>query len=169
MRISIHASRELQVLQARLRELPTEVRKQIRQATKQAALPIYLDGVHQYVTTRPEARVLAATARVAVTDRGVRLQAARVGKALSGGLQIKSQWHAVEFGGYPEVVRTVQRTSSKGRRYDVKRHTQRQLRPRKPTGYVIYPAIADAIPRLAALWVQTVARAGHEAHERLGR
>lgn len=165
MRISVHVSPELQAALTRIRELPTETRKQIRQWTKADALPIWQREVAEHVETRVEALVIGRTARVAVTDRGVRLQAARVGRPLRGGLNPKTQWHAVEFGGDQDVRRKVAYTSSRGKNYDITRHTQRQLRPRRETGYVAYPAIARSVPRLASLWLQTIVRAGHEALE----
>lgn len=164
MRISIHVSRELQVLHAALREVPNATRKAIRTATRTAALPVWREEVAMNVHSRVEGIVFGRTARVAVTDRGVRLQAARIGKPLRGGLDVKTQWHGIEFGG-DDVVRTVETTSRKGTRFAVKRHTQRQLRARKQTGYVVYPAAAGSIPRFASLWFQTAVRAIHEAHE----
>jgi hypothetical protein len=165
VRISVHVSGELQALKARLQELPAEVRKQIRQATKTAALPIWREEVAANVHSRAEGIAFGRTARVAVSDRNVQLQAARIGKPLSGGLDVKSQWQGLEFGGEPNVVRTVDVRNARGTQFTVKRHTQRQLRARKPSGYVVYPAVAKAIPRLTSLWVQTVQRAGAEAHE----
>jgi hypothetical protein len=163
--ISVHVSPELQAMLTRIRELPTEVRKQIRVATKTDALPIWQQTIGANVETRAEALAFGRTARVAVTDRGVRLQAARVGKTLSGGLSVKTQWQGLEFGADPKVVRKVETTSRKGTSYTAVRHTQRQLRPRKSSGYVVFPAVAESIPRLMSLWLQTVARAGHEALE----
>lgn len=165
MRISVHVSPELQAMLTRIRELPAETRKQVRVATKAAALPIWQEEVGANVQSRVEGLVLGRTARVAVTDKGVRLQAARIGKPLRGGLDIKSQWHAVEFGGSPATVRKVDTKSRKGTAYTATRHTQRQLRPRRRAGYVVFPAVADSVPRLMSLWLQTIARAGHEALE----
>jgi hypothetical protein len=165
VRISAHVSPELRAMLTRIRELPAEVRKEIRVATKAEALPIWRESVAANVQSRAEGLAFGKTSRVAVTDRGVRLQAARIGKPLSGGLDVKTQWHALEFGGAPDVRRTVDMTSRKGKRYTVTRHTQRQLRARKRTGYVVFPAVADSVPRIMSLWMQTVARAGHEALE----
>jgi hypothetical protein len=165
VRISVHVSPELQAMLARIKELPAEVRKQVRVATKGAALPIWQESVGLHVQSRAEGLAFGRTARVAVTDRGVMLQAARVGKPLRGGLDPRTQWHALEFGGTPDTVRGVAMTSRKGRAYTATRHTQRQLRPRRRTGYVVFPAVADAVPRLFSLWLQTITRAGHEALE----
>lgn len=165
MRVSVHVSPQLQAMLTRIKELPAETRKQVRVATKQSALSIWRESVAANVTTRAEGIAFAKTSRVAVTDRGVNLQAARIGKPLSGGLNPRTQWHALEFGGDPAARRPVDMTSRKGKRYTAVRRTQAQLRPRRRTGYVVYPAAADAIPRVLSLWLQTIARAGHEALE----
>lgn len=165
MRISAFVSPELQALLTRITQLEPETRKELRKATKGAALPIWTESVNANLTTRAEGIAFGKTARVAVTDRGVRLQAARVGKALSGGLNVKSQWHALEFGAERETVRTVDMRSRKGTQYTARRHTQRQLRARRKSGYVVFPAVAEAIPRVLSLWLQTVQRTGHEQLE----
>lgn len=163
MRISAHVSPQLRAMLARIRELPTETRKQVRVATKASALPIWRESVAVHVTSRADGIAFAKTARVAVSDRGVSLQAARIGKPLSGGLNPRTNWQALEFGGDPAKRRPVETASRKGTRYTVTRHTQRQLRPRRKTGYVVFPAVSEAIPRVMSLWLQTIARAGHEA------
>jgi hypothetical protein len=163
MRISVHVSPQLQAMLTRIRELPAETRKQIRQATKAEALPIWRESVGMHVQSRAEGIAFGKTARVAITDRAVNLQAARVGKPLPGGLNPRTNWQALEFGGDPGKARKVDTRSRKGTGYTVTRRTQVQLRPRKRSGYVVYPAVASAVPRIMSLWLQTVARAGHEA------
>lgn len=165
MRVSVYVSPQLQAMLARIKELPADVRKELRVATKREAGPIWTEEVAGNVQTRAEGLAFGRTARVAVTDRGVRLQAARIGKGLSGGLDVKTQWHALEFGGDRAVRRPVETTSKRGKAYRAVRHTQRQLRPRLKTGHVVFPAVADTIPRILSLWFQTVARTGHEALE----
>lgn len=165
MRISAHVSPQLQAMLARIKELPAETRKQVRVATKGEALPIWQESIGLHVQTRAEALAFGRTARVAVTDRGVQLQAARLGKPLRGGLNPRTEWHALEFGGSPDTVRAVDTRSRRGTSYTARRHTQRQLRPRRRAGYVVFPAVAETVPRLFSLWLQTIARAGHEALE----
>lgn len=165
LRISVYSSRELQGLIARLKTTDRETRKQIRQATKAAAGPIWTSALSEQLSTRLEARVLAKTGRVKVSDQNVTLTAASIGRSLPGGLSPKTDYHVVEFGADRDEWVTYEARSSKGRPFSVKRRTRRQLRPRKRTGYVVYPAAADAIPRLASLWVQTAVRTLHEIVE----
>lgn len=165
MRISVHVSPQLQAMLTRIRELPAESRKQLRVATKSAALPIWRESVAAHATSRADGIAFVKTARVAVRDTAVNVQSARVGKPLSGGLNPRTNWQALEFGGDRGKARKVDTVSRKGRAYTATRRTQAQLRPRRRSGYVVYPAVADAVPRLLALWFQTVVRAGHEALE----
>jgi hypothetical protein len=164
LRISVYSSRELQGLVARLREVPRETQAQIRRATKAVAQPIWQQATLEHVSTRLEQRVLAKTARAAVSNQNVTLQAAGSVKRLSGGLVPAVNYHAVEFG-VPnrDEVRPYEARSKHGRSFTVKRRTRRQLRDRNRQGYVAYPAAADVIPRLASLWVQTAVRTLHEA------
>lgn len=163
MAISIYSSRELQAVLVRLKELPNEIRKQIRTSTRADALPIWQSSVRGHVQTALEAKVLLSTARVAVSNQNITLSSARVGRPLSGGLQPKRDYAAVEFGADHDKVLRYSARNKRGTVYDVRRRTQTQFKPRKPTGYVIYPAAAEAIPRIASLWVQTVMRCTFEA------
>ncbi len=165
LRISVHSSRQIQATIRATKNVPRELRKQIRQHTRQMVVPEWQKAVAEHATTRLESRVLGSTARALVSDQNVTLKAAHIGRSLSGGLKPSELWWAVEFGANRD-----QRRGYTGRRgnttFQVRdRRTTRQLRPRNRRGYVVYPAAANIIPRIAALWVQTVARTIHEAFE----
>jgi hypothetical protein len=166
VRISAFSSPELQATLLALHGFDKDLKKQIRAQTKLHAQPMWQEAVNGNVTTRLEARVLGQTARVQVSDQNVTLRAAHIGKSLSGGLNPKTQWAAVEFGADIKAKRTYTATSSTGRNYTVKRRTSAQLRPRRRKGYVVYPAAQEVIPRLAALWAQTTVRTFHESLEK---
>lgn len=166
MRISVWNSRELQATLLALRGFDRDLKKEIRVRTKAIAQPEWQKAVAQHANTKLEQRVLAQSARVQVSDQNVMLQSARVGRALSGGLKPSANYHAVEFGGDQRAKSTYSATSKKGKRFSVTRRTRAQLRPRNKTGYVVFPAAADMIPRLAALWVQTTVRTFYEAIEK---
>jgi hypothetical protein len=164
MRISIFASKELQAVAGAMRVLDRETKKAIRKQTKDMIAPEWQRAVAENVTTRLEARVLERTARVRVSDQNVTLSSASVGRSLSGGLKPSESFAAVEFGADDEKV-TYTATSRRGRSFQVTRNTRGQLRNRNRKGYVVYPAAADIIPRLASLWVQTVMRGTYDALE----
>lgn len=169
MRISVFASKELQAVLLAMRSLEKDLAKQLRQQTKAVVGPEWTKAVRENAQTRLEQRVLADTARVAVSNQNVTLKSAGVGKRLSGGLLPKESAYAVEFGAdrfQPGQGRTYGSTSIKGKKFTVhNRNTVGQLRPRNKKGYVVYPAIADVIPKIASLWVQTIMRGLHEAFE----
>lgn len=166
MRISVYSSRELQGVILGLKAMEKDLAKEIRQHTKRVIEVEWKKAVAENVMSRPEARVLANTARVAVSNQNVTLKSAGIGRPLSGGGRPTEIYGGVEFGGNPDQVTTYQRRSPRGRTHQVKRHTQRQFRPHNRRGYVVYPAAARIIPRLAALWVQTTVRTFYEAIER---
>lgn len=166
LRISALVSRELLASITALKGFDREVRKEIRQHTKTMAAPEWQKAVREHAATRLEHRVLADTARVAVSDRNVQLQSARIGRSLAGGLKPSDLAGPVEFGAYPRQ-RTIEARSRKGKSYSYRRHTTRQFRrPNDNKGYAVYPAAADIIPRIASLWVQTVVRTFAELAEK---
>lgn len=167
MRISVLGSRQLRAVILGLKQMDRETRKQIRQQTQRVVVPEWQRAVAEQASTRLEGRVLASTARVSVSDQNVMLKSAGIGRSLQGGRKPADIWHAVEFGADRSTTATYQATSRKGRRFTVhQRHTRAQLRPRNRQGYTVFPAAADIIPRIAALWTQTVVRGLHEAFER---
>lgn len=165
LRISAYSSRQLQAIIVAGKQAPRELQKRLRTETKAVVDPVWRKAVTEHASTRLEQRVLGQTARVAVSNQNVTLKAAVVGKKLSGGLNPKTQYHAAEFGAEQGRFNTYSARSKRGHRFDVRRRTTNQLRPLKRTGYVVYPAAADVIPRIASLWFQTAARQLHEIFE----
>lgn len=167
MRISVFNSKELQATIALLKGADRSIAKEIRRASKDMAGPAWAKATAERAQTRLERIVLANTARVAVSDQNISLRAASIGRALPGGLSIKDQYHAVEFGADRSKQKTYTSKSRRGRSFTVdNRHTQRQLTPRTKKGNVIYPAAAEMIPRIASLHIQTVMRTFAEIIER---
>lgn len=147
LRISAHSSQEIQAVILATKAVDRELRKQIRQHTRQMVLPEWQKAVAEHAHTRLEQRVLGATARALVSDQNVTLKAAHIGRSLSGGAKPPSIARGVEFG------------SGSG---------HKQFKSRNNRGYVFFPAAAGIIPRIAALWAQTAARTLHEAFEKAG-
>jgi len=150
-----------------MRGLDTELAGQINKANKAVIQPVWQEAVNANVTDRFQARVLGQTTATAVSRRNVTLKSAGKGKALSGGKTPPDLYHLAEFGSDRELTQSYTATSSKGKRYAVNnRHVYRQFKARKPKGYVVYPAIAAVIPRVASLWVQTTMRTFYELLEK---
>lgn len=153
MRIDVRGSDALQDIVLAINQSDREVQRVIRTYTKSELTRPWLEAINQRASTTLERRVISATATVSVSNQNVRIQAAAKGRKLSGGLDPKTDFPAVEFGANRGKTTTYTRKGSR-----VKRHTARQMRPRKKGGYVFYPAAGEMIPRLARLWVQTVVK-----------
>lgn len=165
-RISVYTSKELQSLILRLKGMDRELVSQINKRTRTVAEPVWKEVLAAEATDRLQHRVLVQTGRVSVSRSNVTLRSAAIGRPLSGGARPSEIYAAVEFGAKRDEYRTYGRISPKsGQERDVRRRTKRQFRPRKMQGYVVYPAAAHIIPRIASLWVQTVVRTFHEAIE----
>jgi hypothetical protein len=155
-------SRELQGTILALKGLDRETAAQLRKATRQLSEPEWRTAMAQESTTLLENRVLVSTARVSVTNQSVTLKAGQLTKKLSGGARIVDLTPSVEFGSSPE--RRIKQHSRAGKQYTRKQGPV--FRKRNRNGYVAYQAAATFIPRVAALWVQTVVRTFYEALER---
>ena len=164
-RISVIASRPMRTIITAWSQLPRENKKQIRTQTKNVIAPEWRKAVEAEAASDLERRVIAANARIAVSDRNVTLRAGGSRRALTGGLIPAVHNRAVEFGANRQRTRTYTGKSRRGRAYQLTRHTQRQLPPFRRQGYVFYPAVAKMTPRIAALWMQTWARGIHEVME----
>lgn len=167
-RISVWNSRELLATILAIRQAPREIQKQIRQQLKSITTPEWQKAMAEQASivsaARVSSRVLVQTARVSVSNQNVRLSSATVGRPLRGGLNPKTEAHALEFGSHDKKT-TYTATSTRGKRFSVTRHTARQLPRRNRKGWVFYPAVAEMVPRVAALMAQTTVRVIAEAFE----
>lgn len=164
LRISAFESPQIQGTILALQGLDKELAAQIRKATKTVTLSEWQRAVAGNASTDLERRVLVATSRVAVTNTNVSLRAGQLAKKLPGGALTHELTPGVEFGSKPKRIAS---TSARGKGYTRKQGTV--FRPRKRTGYVVYPAAAEIIPRIAALWVATTVRTLHEALDKGAR
>lgn len=131
--------------------MPREAAKETRKYSKAVIVPEWKKAVAQHA---PAARIfqerLVRPSTVYVADSGVKL--------VSG----KGPWvRQTEFGAargyYGEYTRQGHR---------VRRRTQRQFYNYRDKGHAVYPAAAEMIPRVAALWVQTIYRTVAETIEK---
>jgi hypothetical protein len=165
-RLNVLNSRELLAVLLAVRGADKAIQAQVRKHTKSIALPEWRQALAEHATTRLQHRALVSTARVAVSNQNVRLSSATVGRPLKGGLNPKTTYYAPEFGANRAKRTTYTATSRRGRQFTVKsRRTTQQLPPRRRAGHVFGPAVSQIVPRIAALWVQTVVRTLAEAFE----
>lgn len=163
--ISVRGSEHLRAAVLGLRQARREVRNDINRATRQTLNPVWRDAVTAGARTQLDRRVLAQGARI-LAGNPPTLAAATSTRKLRGGLVPAESWHAVEFGADRSAVTTYDRTSPKGIRHTVKRHTRRQLPPRYRKGRVVFRAAEQLAPRAASLWVSIIVRKFNEAVER---
>ena len=143
-RVSVLNSRELQAIIYATKAAPRDVAAAVRRATRGAIAPQWSKAVQSRARSVQQTRVIANTSKVRVSDQSVVLTSlSSRRKALSGGLVPIEDGKGFEFGS----------------------PTAKQLPPVRKSGYVIYPAFADIVPRALALWVQTVLRVIHESLE----
>lgn len=164
MRISVLSSRELQATLVALKSLDRDTRGHIRRELKSMAAPEWKQAVAERARTRLQQRVLASTARVAVSDQNVTLKAAHIGRSLSGGGKPSELYGPAEFGAAPSKI-TYTRRSKRGGSHRVTRTSGTQFTAPNRSGNAVYPAAANIIPRFASLLVQTVVRGMHDAFE----
>lgn len=165
LRVSAGSSAVLRATIYALRAMPRELQGQIRRHTKEMIVPEFEKAMNEHANTPLEFAALVATARATVSNQNIKLSAGSVGRPLAGGLLPKRDAHAVEFGGDHNARATYRARSRKGTSYSVTRRTRAQLRPRRRSGYVFFPAVAHIAPRVLALWVQTAVRTISEALE----
>jgi CRISPR/Cas system endoribonuclease Cas6 (RAMP superfamily) len=134
-------------------DMDRDVQRVVRAYAKSEMVRPWLSEITSRASSTLEHRVISSTSTVAVSNQNVRVQAAAKGRRLSGGLDPKTDYPAVEFGANRGKRKTYTR---KGHR--VTRRTAVQLKPRRKSGYVFWPAAEEMIPRLAALWVQSIVK-----------
>ena len=157
MRLDVLKSPELLATIYALRSIDKTLQKKVRDYTKAVAEPEWKKALAERADTRLEQRVIVDTAVVSVSNQNVRIQSAGKGRPLSGGLDPKVNYPAIEFGSGKKVT-TFDRRSPKGRRHTVTRRGGAGLKGRSRTGYVFWPAAREMVPRMASLWVQTTVK-----------
>lgn len=162
-RISVLVSRDLGVLLSAALGLDAEVRSQLRKRTKPVAEGAWKPTVAAKAHTRIQSRVLADTARVAVSDLNVTLKSATVGKV--GGVKASALAGGAEFGGNPNVH--IRQRSRAGRSYTRRRGNT--FGPPRKEGNAVFPAVREVIPRIVSLWMQTTYRTVAEEFEKGAR
>ena len=139
MRVSASASPALRATLLALRTVDRDVRRDVRQQTRGVARPEWERALDAAARTTQESRMIADTARIAVSDQNVRVRAGR-GRTpkLSGG--------------------ATPTTTAKGFEFGSNRYAQFP-RPRRAGPF--YRTVANMGPRLLALWTQTTLRRIH--------
>lgn len=153
MGVRVDGVREARLAATALRRADPALRREATAQIRTAVNPIWRESVESGTSSRVETAVLRKGARVTAGARPA-LNAATSRRPLRGGLVPAESWRAFEFGARRNVRETY-RGRRGSTRFDVTRRTRRQLPPVTKGGRVLYPAVADALPRVASLWAQT--------------
>lgn len=153
MGVNVSGVREARLATTALRAVEPAVRRTVTAQVRTVVNPIWRESVEAHGSTRMDVVVLRAGARVAAGARPA-LSSATSRRLLRGGLMPAESWRAFEFGARRNVRETY-RGRRGSTRFDVTRRTRRQLPPVTKGGRVLYPAVTDALPRVASLWAQT--------------
>jgi hypothetical protein len=146
----------LRAAQRAFRGLPKDLRTELRKAQRNELGPIWRD---EMATSTAHARRVE---QHRVFEPGVRIKAGlpaylvagSSNKALSGGGVISDLARPEEFGtGRRGNLTRYRRRSPRGVEHTVTRHAARQLPTAKRSGWVVYPAVSQTIPRLIGVWV----------------
>lgn len=165
--ISVFTSKELQVSIGYLKAVDKDVSAQIRKHIKSLSTPEWKQEVQSNVRKDIHQRILANGANVRVRNDNIILRAGNSVKKMRGGASPADLARAAEFGADRNRTLTYSARSKNGKTYTVhNRHTTRQLPSPSRSGWAVYPAAADFIPRAAALMTQTTVRSLHEAFEK---
>ncbi len=149
----------LRAAQRAFRALPGDLKNELRKAQRSELGPIWKG---EMATSTAHAR---RTEQHRVFEPGVRVKAGlpaylvagSSNKKLSGGAVISDLARPEEFGsGRRGNLTRYNRRSTKGRTHTVTRHASRQLPTAKRSGWVVYPAVSQTIPRLVGVWVASL-------------
>lgn len=165
--LSARGSRELRAAASAVKVARRDIVNDIARATRETMNPVWRDAVARRARTSVDTAVLAKGARI-VAGNPPSMVAATSKRKLPGGLVPAEDWQALEFGADRDKVTTYTRRGHGGSTHQVTRHTARQLPARAPKGRVVYQAVREMGPRLAALWVSIVVRKFAEAFEKGG-
>lgn len=158
---SVHGSDELRAAVLALKAADRDLRRDIYARIRETMNPVWRGAVAENLTNHMQALTIAKGVRIAAGNPP-RLMAATSKRRLKGnggGLIPDQHWAGFEYGGNREAYSTYKRRNPGGTgTHTVTRRTQRHLPPRRRSGYVLGPAVAEVAPRLASLFVQSVVR-----------
>lgn len=149
---------QVRAAQRAFRALPKDVKNELRKAQRASLAPIWRSEMARAV---PRAAARSGMARE-VFSAGSRVKAGLPlylvaggsNRRMSGGGTPSDLARPYEFGTRRrENLTRYPRQSPNGGTHTVTRHTSRQLALVRRTGYVVYPAVSQTIPRLIGEWV----------------
>lgn len=148
------------------RQLPKELKSDIRRAQRAESLPIWKEEVNKRKDITPLASRVYKSGITVRTGANLVLEAKGSSKKIgSRGIKQNSLMGAAEFGSQPSNFTKYYRNSPNGKKHTVTRRTRAGLPHQRKKGYVVIPASRAAASRISSLTIQTVVRKIHDAAE----
>lgn len=157
MRVSVKGSRELRATALALKGIDRDVRRIAYQTMRETMNPVWRDAVSSLSSTPLQVRLIDSGTLIKAGSPPV-LQAGASKRRVGRGLIPAEHWIGPEYGAKREAYSRYKRRSPKGKVHTVERRTMRHLPARRRSGYVLGPAVAETLPRLTSLFVQSVVR-----------
>lgn len=141
------------------------VRREVSQRMRETMTPAWKQEVSGHLTGRTMERAMILPGTRIAAGNPPQLIAASSKRTIGsgGGLTADKHWAGFEYGA-GDGVRSV--TSKNGKTY--KRHVMRHLPARNSKGYVLGPASANILPRVASFWTQSVLKSFMDAADGKG-
>lgn len=158
---------ELQAVVLAFKVMDRELRSDVNKATRETLNPMWRGLLAANAATPMQQQLLAKGARVAAGNPP-RLLAATSKRPIKRGSTLTADRYgrAWEFGSKSQGdYSTYTRRSRNGRSHQVRRRTRAQLPSYVASGRVVFPAVAEAMPRMVSLWTQIAMRKSYEAFE----
>lgn len=152
------------------KRLPKSLRSDINKSIRDEFNPVWQGLVQVGASRAMETKVLTAGTRVKGANPPV-LQAATSTRAIGEhkGILPARDYAGWEFGAVDRnAYSRYERKSKNGGTHKVERRTMRHLPSRNVKGRVVYPAVAEIVPRIASFWVQSIYRFVYAAFEGKG-
>lgn len=169
MRVRVDsAPKELAAAVIAMRKADKDIRRQINTSVRETFNPVWKQGLEQASASQPSLsrQVMLNGARIAAGNPPALIAGAS--KRAIKGTRVKpvDHWHAFEFGANRDSQTAYTRVSRRGKSHQVKRHTNRHLRPRNQSGYIAFPTLDELKPRIASFFIQSVIRSYMDALDR---
>lgn len=158
---------ELRAVTLALKAADKDLKKKISQTTRETLNPIWRETLASNASSPLEQAVLVKGARVAAGNPPRLIAASSKRAAVKGSTLVPDRYgRSFEFGTKnPNGYSTYTRKSRNGGSHQVKRRAARQLPEFKAQGRVIFPAVADTMPRMVSLWAGLIVKHIYDAFE----
>ena len=129
--------------------LDTKQKAEVRKATQRYTPR--LKRLMALQSTHPVHQKILKTTRITSNAKGLNVRVGGSGRL--GSWHMRDVVRQYEFGTNNRETYVEYLSRRKGTGFEVRRRTKRQMPARKRTGWMVYPAVAEAGPELASWWL----------------